>query len=63
MIILTLEDYREEIKLKLTGQILDIELDDDTIDSVIKSALREMQRYLSSTSLITVPFSRCIDIN
>jgi hypothetical protein len=63
VIILTLEDYREEIKLKLTGQILDIELDDDTIDSVIKSALREMQRYLSSTSLITVPFSRCIDIN
>ena len=63
MIILTLEEYREEIKLKLTGYVLDIELDDDTIDSVIKSALREMQRYLSSTSLITIPFSRCVDIN
>ena len=63
MIILTLEEYREEIKLKLTGYIIDIELDDETIDRVIHSALREMQRYLSSTNLLTLPFSKCIDLS
>jgi hypothetical protein len=63
VIILTLEEYREEIKLKLTGYILEIELDDDTIDKIIYSALREMQRYFSATNLITIPFSKCIDLS
>ena len=63
MIILTLEEYREEIKLKLTGYVLEIELYDDTIDKIIHSALREMQRYLSATNLITIPFSKCIDLS
>ena len=60
---MTLEEYREEIKLKLTGYILEIELDDETINKIIASALREMQRYLSSTSLLTLPFSKCIDLS
>ena len=55
--------YRDEIRLKLTGFMLDLELDDITLDRIIESCLREVQRYISSTKLITVPFSRCIDLS
>ena len=53
--------YRDEIKLKLTGNLLEIELDDATIDKVINSALRELQRYICSVEVMTIPFSPCID--
>lgn len=34
--------YREEIRLKLTGGVLDIELNDETLDKIINSSLREI---------------------
>lgn len=55
--------YREEIRLRLTGGLLDLELDDVTIDRIIQSCLREIQRYICSTKLITIPFSKCIDLS
>lgn len=58
----SLEDVREEIRLKLTGDLLEIELEDDTIDQIIMSAIRELQRYITVTRLITVPFKRCINL-
>lgn len=58
----SLEDIREEIRLKLTGDLLEIELEDDTINQIIMSAIRELQRYITVTRLITVPFERCIDL-
>ena len=60
---MVLSDYRDEIKLKLTGDLLETELDDNTIDRVIKSSLRELQRYISSSNLITVPYKQCIDLS
>lgn len=60
---MVLADYREEIKLKLTGDLLESELDDDTINKIIKSALRELQRYITSTKLITIPYKNCIDLS
>lgn len=60
---MTLEECRDEVKLKLTGGILDCELDDDTIDKVIKSALRELKRYYRAVQLVTTDFSRCIDLS
>lgn len=57
-----LQAYREELKLRLTGGILDLELDDATIDKIIYSAFREVQRYIDTTILATLPFSRCIDL-
>lgn len=60
---MNLADYREEIKLKLTGDLLESELDDNTINRIIKSALRELQRYITSTRLITIPFKPCIDLS
>lgn len=59
----SLEEIREEIKLKLTGDLLEIELEDDTINNVIMSALRELQRYITVTKLITIPYKRCIDLS
>ena len=55
--------YRDEIKLLLTGNMLELELDDSTIDKILNMALREIQRYIVATELITVPFSKCIDLN
>jgi len=55
--------YRDEIKLRLTGNILELELDDPTIDKIIQAALRELQRYICSTKLITVPYKTCIDLS
>ena len=60
---MNLADYREEIKLKLTGDMLESELDDNTINRIIKSALRELQRYITSTRLVTIPFKPCIDLS
>ncbi len=58
-----LDDFRDEIKLKLTGDILESELDDDTYDKIINSALRELQRYINHTKLITIPYKPCIDLS
>lgn len=55
--------YRDEIKLKLTGYVLELELTDDTLDKIINSALREVQRYIDTTVYETMPFSSCIDLN
>lgn len=60
---MVLSDYRDEIKLKLTGDLLESELDDNTIDRVIKSSLRELQRYITSSNLITIPYKSCIDLS
>lgn len=55
--------FRDEIKLRLTGGILELELDDSMLDKVIDAALRELQRYICSSSFITIPFTKCIDLS
>lgn len=59
---MTLSDYINDIKLELTGGILKLEIDDKTIGRVVEKALREIQRYTDETRLMTIPFSRCIDL-
>lgn len=41
---------------------MDLELDDVTIDKVIDASLREIQRYIDSVYVITIPYSPCIDM-
>lgn len=55
-------DIIEEVKLELTGGLLELEIEDATIELVIKKALRELQRYWDETSFVTVPFESCIDL-
>lgn len=58
-----LEDVLDEIKLELTGYILDMEITDETLVSVVKKALRELERFWDETTMITVPFASCIDLD
>lgn len=55
-------DVIEEIKLELTGGVLELEIEDVQIELAIKKALRELQRYWDETSFLTVPFESCIDL-
>ena len=58
-----LQAYRDEVVMQLTGGVLELEIDDATLDKIINSAFREVQRYIATTRLKTIPFSRCIDLN
>ena len=73
---MTIRDIIDEIKLELTGGVLELEIIDDTkpektdeeyakkyetLISVINKALRELERYWDETTLITVPAAQCID--
>lgn len=60
---MTLQDYRDEIKLKLTGCLLEMEITDPVLDRIINSALREVQRYNCSTNFITIPYKKCINLS
>lgn len=55
-------DVIEEIKLELTGGILELEIEDAQIELVVKKALRELQRYWDESSFVTIPFESCIDL-
>lgn len=54
--------YRDELKLRLTGGVIDLELSDDALDGCINSAFRKVQRYIDSTRLATIPYSGAIDL-
>lgn len=55
--------FRDEIKLKLTGYLIEMELDDSALDKVIQAALREVQRYICETHIITIPYKKCINLS
>lgn len=57
------QQLKDEIIFRLTGGVLDCELDDKALDLLINISMREIQRYICTTKLITVPFSRCIDVS
>ena len=59
---MTMQEVIAEIKLELTGYILDVEIDDTTIESVVKKSMRELERYWDETTLVTIPFYSCIDL-
>lgn len=59
---MTLQEYTDNIKLKLTGGVLHLEISDDVIAKIIESSLREIQRYIDTTKVITIPFAKCIDL-
>lgn len=55
--------FKEEIKFKLTGGLIECELDDAAFDKVLNAALREVQRYIDTTVIKTIPYSNCIDLS
>lgn len=60
---MTLQAYIDEIKLRLTGGVLNLEVSDDVIAKAINSALVEVQRYIDTTKIITIPYKACIDMS
>ena len=54
--------YVDEIKLALTGGILHLVLDDKQLQKIVNASLREIQRYICSTKIITIPYKKCIDL-
>ena len=57
-----LDDILDEIKLELSGHVLDMEITDETLVSIVKKALRELERYFDESSMITIPYASCIDL-
>lgn len=60
---MTMDAYLDEIKLEVTGGLLELEISDDTLRNIVQAALRELQRYICSTKLLTVPYQRAIDLS
>lgn len=58
-----LQEVIDEIKLELTGYVLEMEIEDATIIQVVNKALRELERFWDETTMITVPFASCIDLS
>ena len=54
----------EEVKSNVTGGgILECELTDEQFGKIIDASFREIQRYIDDTRLLTVPYSKCIDLS
>jgi hypothetical protein len=58
-----LEEILDEIKLELTGYVLDMEIADETLVQVVKKALREIERFWDETTMISCPYASCIDLD
>ena len=58
-----MEFYIDEIKLHLTGGVLELEIDDATIAKIVNAAFRELQRYVDITVFETLVYQKCIDLN
>lgn len=54
--------YIDEIRFRLTGGVLQLELDDVALNNVLNASFREIQRYIDTTKIVTIPFQRCIDL-
>lgn len=48
--------------MKVTGGVLNLEISDDIIEKYILSAFREIQRYIDTTRIVTIPYSKCINM-
>lgn len=57
-----MQAIKDEVLLKLTGYVVSMELSDATLTKIINSSLREIQRYIDTFNMITVPYKPCIDL-
>lgn len=57
-----MQAIKDEIILKLTGDVTSLELSDSSLTKIINSALREIQRYIDTVKFVTIPYSKCVDM-
>jgi hypothetical protein len=60
---MTLQEYIEQIKLMLTGGILELEISDEQIGKTVMTALTTLRGYIDQSKFITIPYADCIDLN
>lgn len=60
---MTLEELIEHVKFVLTGDVLELEISDESIARVCNDALRELQRYTNEFRLIEKDYYNCIDLS
>lgn len=58
-----MQAIKEEVRLKLTGDVVSMELSDATLTKIVNSSLREIQRYIDTFRMVTVPYKECIDVS
>lgn len=58
-----MQSIKDEIRLRLTGDVVDIELSDASLTKIINSCLREVQRYIDTVAIVTIPYTKCIDMS
>lgn len=58
-----MQAIKDEVLLKLTGDVVSMELSDATLTKIINSALREIQRYIDTLKMVTIPYKNCIDVS
>lgn len=59
---MNLKAYRDEIKFKLTGYVLQNELSTQALNACVNNSFREIQRYITTPILMTIPYKSCIDL-
>lgn len=57
-----IQAIKDEIILKLTGDVTALELSDASLTKIINSAFRETQRYIDTVKFLTIPYSKCVDM-
>ncbi len=57
-----MENIVEDIKWQFPGGLLELEIPDESIEKAVKLALKEVQRYIDSTTFVTVPYADVIDL-
>lgn len=57
-----MQAIKDEVILKLTGDIVSFELSDSSLTKIINSSFREIQRYIDTFALLTIPYKQCIDM-
>ena len=58
-----MQEVVNEVKLELTGEVLELEIEDSTIVQIVNKALRELNRFWDETTMVTIPFASCIDLS
>lgn len=59
-----LDEYVDEILLKLGNGVVNVELEENQmIQNLVKAALREVQRYINITKYATLQYAKCIDLS
>jgi len=54
--------YIDYLKRQVTGGRIKCEIPDEQIGLLLDDTLDDLQRFISQTKLVTVPYARCIDL-